>query len=224
MALKTTRAKSAKAPSNSVATLGPALADQNEVLALITGTHANPFAFLGPHLDDGTREITVRCFLPAADAVTLVCEGQKLSIPMTKVHPDGLFVAQIAQSKKQALSYHYLATWDGEIVRLEDPYRFAGVLSTKEILRFRQGQLWRLGNVLAHAGSLWIRSRALPLPSGPLPPNGCRWLDRSIIGMDVATSCASSMMPVSGRFSSQAFLPMTSINMRSSAQMAIFSP
>ena len=143
MAPKMTRAKPLKAPSNGTATLGPALGDQSEVLALIQGTHANPFAFLGPHVDDGTREMTVRCFLPAADAVILVCEGQKLSINMTKVHPDGLFVAQIAQPKKQPLSYHYLATWDGEVVRFEDPYRFAGVLSTKEILRFRQGQLWR---------------------------------------------------------------------------------
>ena len=73
MAPKITRAKPTKAAVNGAANVGPAVADQSEVLALIKGTHANPFAFLGPHVDDGTHEITVRCFLPAADAVTLVC-------------------------------------------------------------------------------------------------------------------------------------------------------
>ena len=142
MATKTTRAKPAKAALNGSAHLGPALADQSEILALVGGAHANPFAFLGPHVDDDGRDIVVRCFLPAAESVTLIAPQLKLSIAMTKVHPDGLFVAKIAKPK-QSLAYHYVATWDGENVRLEDPYRFAGILNTKEILRFRQGQLWR---------------------------------------------------------------------------------
>jgi 1,4-alpha-glucan branching enzyme len=118
-------------------------ADQAEIASLIAGTHANPFAFLGMHKGHGTPGLTARCFLPGASSVKLVASDDPSQVwPLTRVHHDGVFAARI-DGRDEAFAYYLEANWDDEPVVLEDPYRFGSVLSNKEVLRFRQGQLWK---------------------------------------------------------------------------------
>jgi 1,4-alpha-glucan branching enzyme len=133
-AKKTTKAP--KATSNATDFSG----DVAEIASLIDGTHANPFAFLGLHTGHGSAGLTARCFLPGAQAVTLI--GADGSWPLVKLHADGFFAARI-EEKTEPFAYQLEATWDGAPIILEDSYRFGTFLSTKEILRFRQGHLWK---------------------------------------------------------------------------------
>ena len=115
-------------------------ADQAEIASLVAGTHANPFAFLGLHQGHGTDGLTARCFLPGATQVRLIAsDDQTQTWDLVRVHIDGVFAARI-MGRDGVFAYHLEATWEGESVVLEDPYRFGSVLTTKEILRFRQGQ------------------------------------------------------------------------------------
>jgi 1,4-alpha-glucan branching enzyme len=117
--------------------------DVAEIASLVDGTHGNPFAFLGLHKGHGSDSLTVRCFLPGAQAVTLVAaDGTDGAWPLTKLHTEGVFAARINE-RAQPFAYKLEATWDGAPVTLDDPYRFGSLLSTKEILRFRQGHLWK---------------------------------------------------------------------------------
>ncbi len=117
--------------------------DVSEIASLVAGTHANPFAFLGMHKGHGTPGLTARCFLPGASAVRLIAsDDTSKAWDLTRVHNDGVFAARI-DGRDDQFAYHFEATWEGEPVVLDDPYRFGSVLSTKEVLRFRQGQLWK---------------------------------------------------------------------------------
>jgi 1,4-alpha-glucan branching enzyme len=117
--------------------------DQAEIASLVGGTHANPFAFLGMHKGHGTDGLTARCFLPGAQSVRLIASDEPAQVwPLVKLHRDGFFAARI-EGRNEAFAYQLEAVWEAEPVLLEDPYRFGSVLSTKEVLRFRQGQLWK---------------------------------------------------------------------------------
>jgi 1,4-alpha-glucan branching enzyme len=122
--------------------------DQAEIASLVAGTHANPFAFLGLHKGHGGPGLTVRCFLPGAERVDLIERSKpEAPIALTRLHKDGVFAARLPKHK-DTFAYQLEAVWDGQPVILEDPYRFGEILSSKEVLRFRQGQLWRAWEAL----------------------------------------------------------------------------
>jgi 1,4-alpha-glucan branching enzyme len=127
-------------------------ADQGEIASLVDGTHANPFAFLGLHKGHSAKGLTARCFLPGATSASLVAsDNPKRVWPLTRVHPQGLFAARLTD-ESELFAYHLEAIWDDKSVVLDDPYRFGSFLSSKEVLRFRQGHLWKAWECLgAHA-------------------------------------------------------------------------
>jgi 1,4-alpha-glucan branching enzyme len=126
--------------------------DSAEIASLIDGSHANPFAFLGLHAGHSAKGLTARCFLPGAKSVTLInSEDQSKTWPMVLVHPEGLFAARITD-RDTVFAYHLEALWDDKPVAVEDPYRFGSLLSAKEVLRFRQGQLWKAWATLGAHG------------------------------------------------------------------------
>jgi 1,4-alpha-glucan branching enzyme len=136
-AKKPTKASKAQSGSPDFAT------DAAEIASLVDGTHANPFAFLGLHVGHGGAGLTARCFLPGAQTISLVAnDGEGGPWEMTKLHSEGVFATRIPE-RKEPFAYHLEVVWEGEPVRMEDPYRFGSVLSTKEVLRFRQGHLWK---------------------------------------------------------------------------------
>jgi 1,4-alpha-glucan branching enzyme len=117
--------------------------DQAEIASLIDGSHANPFAFLGMHKGHGFGGLTVRCFLPGAlSAFVVARDDQSRAWPLLRLHNDGLFGARI-EGQEDVFVYRLLVDWGNGPTILEDPYRFGSVLSAKEVLRFRHGQLWR---------------------------------------------------------------------------------
>ena len=70
-----------------------------EVEAIIEARHGDPFSFLGMHTtSDGVR---VRAMLPAAQEMAVVDSVTgKVAAKGVRVHPDGFFVATVADRKE----------------------------------------------------------------------------------------------------------------------------
>jgi 1,4-alpha-glucan branching enzyme len=91
--------------------------------AIINGTHSDPFSVLGPHQSGSRWE--VRAFLPQAAEVSVDFGGR--SVLMRKIHPQGLFAAELNQDPG---AYKLrLSLWNGTEIEMEDPYRFPPLLS-----------------------------------------------------------------------------------------------
>src|SRR5688572_29130401 len=65
-------------------------------LAVIGGYHANPFAYLGSHVEDGRP--VVRAYLPGAERVSVV--GDRGEAKLSKVHGAGLFVGPVESTSR----------------------------------------------------------------------------------------------------------------------------
>jgi 1,4-alpha-glucan branching enzyme len=104
-----------------------------EALAIIGGYHADPFRYLGLHEEDGNP--VVRAFLPDADKVVVVGDGQRES-ELARVHDAGLFSGEIP---REVLRYTLRAQWKDKVVDLEDVYRFAPVLSDYDLFLLGEG-------------------------------------------------------------------------------------
>ena len=65
-------------------------------LSVITGHHADPFQYLGPHLEND--EPVVRVFLPSADRVAVIDDGGK-ERPLLRIHEAGLFAGPVVNTR-----------------------------------------------------------------------------------------------------------------------------
>jgi 1,4-alpha-glucan branching enzyme len=107
-------------------------------LAIIGGYHANPFEYLGPHQDDGGR--VVRAFLPDAQRVAIVDDaGHESELP--RLHDAGLFAGPIDGVEDH---YRLRAQFGGNLVELEDAYRFPPILSDFDLYLLSEGTHLRL--------------------------------------------------------------------------------
>ncbi len=111
--------------------------------ALIQGVHPNPFEVLGPHevADGGRRALAVRAFLPHSQQVWLVDGGHRFQRPMQQIHPAGLFEAVCALD--EISSHHYqlrMATHNGQMITMHDPYAFDPLLSDLDRYLFGEGK------------------------------------------------------------------------------------
>ncbi len=103
--------------------------------ALAGGRYGNPFSLYGLHREDGQR--IVRTIQPQAKSVALLLDGVKQPVPMRRVHPDGIFEAQMPPRKR---NYRFRitnaagASWD-----VEDAYRFPSVLGDLDLYLIGQG-------------------------------------------------------------------------------------
>jgi len=105
----------------------------SQALAVIGGYHANPFEYLGPHVEDD--EPVVRVFMPNAARVAIVDEGgQESELPL--VHDAGLFVGPV-----EAATDHYRlrAQFGANVVEMEDAYRFPPILSDFDVHLLSEG-------------------------------------------------------------------------------------
>ncbi|MEA2906968.1 MAG: 1,4-alpha-glucan branching enzyme [Alphaproteobacteria bacterium] len=102
-------------------------------LAVVTGNHADPFNYLGPHLEN--NEPVVRVFLPAAERVTVVDDAGRES-PLPRIHDAGLFAGPVADHGKP---YRLRARYGPADVELEDPYRFPPILSDLDLYLLNEG-------------------------------------------------------------------------------------
>jgi len=107
-------------------------------LAIIGGYHANPFEYLGPHVERDER--VVRVFMPEAERVAIVDDvGHEHELPL--VHDAGLFIGPVDSSSEH---YRLRAKFGSNLVELEDPYRFPPILSDFDLHLLSEGTHLRL--------------------------------------------------------------------------------
>ncbi|MGE5547768.1 MAG: 1,4-alpha-glucan branching protein GlgB [Solirubrobacterales bacterium] len=103
-----------------------ALVAPSDADAIAGGSHGNPFAVLGPHA--GRTGTIIRTFQPhTRRAWVLAAAGE---VEMTRVHPEGLYAAEIADPGHYRIRLEY---GDGRLETIEDPYRFPPVLGDLDI-------------------------------------------------------------------------------------------
>jgi 1,4-alpha-glucan branching enzyme len=101
--------------------------------AIVTGSHGDPFSVLGPHRTDEGWE--VRAFLPQAMDAAMWLEG--VEHPMRKVRAEGFFVAAL---EKDPGPYKLrLTLWNGAQPEMDDPYRFAPLVSEFDLHLHSEG-------------------------------------------------------------------------------------
>ncbi len=109
--------------------------------ALVGGYHGDPFAHLGPHLDEEEGAV-VRAFLPQAAEAELLAGGAARA--MEKRHAEGFFEIRLEELPK---SYRLRVTrYDGEIEEVEDPYCFPPLLTAFDLHLHAEGtnyEAWR---------------------------------------------------------------------------------
>ncbi len=104
--------------------------------AIIAGHHSDPFTYLGPHTEND-RNI-VRVFLPDATHVVAVGDGGERELE--RIDSAGLFAGPLDDLEH----YRLRARFGDNEVELEDPYRFAPVLSDYDLYLLGEGNQLRM--------------------------------------------------------------------------------
>lgn len=111
---------------------------QHDIARLIRGHHADPFSFLGAHLDDG--DLIIRSYCPHAFSVDIVKKrGKKPVASLTRIHESGVFEGRVAASKLPK-GYQLVANYDGTEHRFDDPYCFAPDLGELDLYLLSEGR------------------------------------------------------------------------------------
>jgi 1,4-alpha-glucan branching enzyme len=126
----------------------PTTALDGAIAALIGGTHRDPFAVLGPHVENGV--VVVRAFQPAARAIDLRLVATGELLPMTRRDPAGLFELRIddaaggADGDAPVPDYRLRITYPGNhLVEIDDPYRYGRVLTDYDLHLLGEGTHYR---------------------------------------------------------------------------------
>jgi 1,4-alpha-glucan branching enzyme len=117
--------------------------------ALMQGTHADPFALLGPHdvVVEGRQTLIVRAFQPRALEAAVVRPGVDYAIPMVRVNAEGLFEMVLPPDEDPAAWRDYrlgLRFHGGHSVVMDDPYRYGRVLTEFDTHLFAEGRHYRI--------------------------------------------------------------------------------
>src|SRR6188474_3416162 len=108
---------------------------------LITGTHWDPLAVLGPHPreQNGSAALVIRCFLPEAnEAEVLVSPHEQPAFPMSRIHESGLFEAVLPQPSNVSRYRLRVTDYAGRVSVRYDPYAFAPLLSDFDLHLFAE--------------------------------------------------------------------------------------
>ena len=109
-----------------------------EVDAILRGDHADPFAYLGPHLTDSG--FVVRAFLPDAIGLELIdpTTGGVLASARPVPGSGGFFVVPLAAPPPHR--YRFRAAWrDTSNTEFVDPYQFGPWLGEMDLYLLREG-------------------------------------------------------------------------------------
>ena len=113
--------------------------------ALLRGQEADPFKWLGPHLDRDRQRVVVRFLRPGAASVELLLRHpRELTLPMTRQHELGLFDVEIpgVDSLDGGIDYRFhVHSEAGVDAVVDDPYRFGRVISDYDLHLFGEGTL-----------------------------------------------------------------------------------
>lgn len=125
-----------------------------ELQALLSARHRDPFSVLGPHAvgADGADGVVIRACLPGAGSVGLVDAGGKELAPMEVLHAGGIFAARLGA---RAPGYRLRIRWrDGSEQCSADPYAFGLLLGEMDLYLIAEGRHLELGSCL---GAQWRR-------------------------------------------------------------------
>jgi len=120
---------------------------------LIEGRHENPFEVLGPHeVSDGERRVlAVRAFLPDSTRAWVVDPAHvRLSRPMRRIHPAGLFEAICPLPNGNGPPRYMIRAADqaGRDTVMHDPYAFPLLLTDYDLHLLSEGRHWKSYNKL----------------------------------------------------------------------------
>ena len=108
---------------------------------LARARHADPFALLGPHVEQG--HLVIRAILPDASSVAVIRDGRP-PVEMTRRHPIGIFEATL-DDESQIVAYRLRVTsTGGHVAEIDDPYRFGRILSDFDMYLFGEGNHTRI--------------------------------------------------------------------------------
>ena len=162
-----------KEDKSKAAAANPQEALQKEIELIARGQHSDPFAVLGPHWteQDGKKSLAIRVFRPNAAEVTVLW-GKKAEAHRTvRIHPEGVFEAQIpasgaGKSQSEAVApgaYRLRIRFsDGNVFETYDPYAFPPLLTDYDLYLSGEGTHYqkyeKLGRARARSG--WRSRRA----------------------------------------------------------------
>lgn len=124
-----------------------------EVAAILSGTHGNPFAMLGPH--ETAEGFITRAFVPGADEVFAETLDGKPVGTLKRLDAQGFFAGPIALKSRKPLRYR--ARRGADEWRIDDPYSYGPVLGPMDDYFLREGSHVRLhekmgAHVVTHEG------------------------------------------------------------------------
>lgn len=113
-----------------------------EAWAILEGRHSDPFAYLGPHEEAGSR--VVRAYLPSAISVSVLPSRGK-EFQLQPLHEAGLFAGKAPAGEGP---YRLRAQFADTIIELEDAYRFPPILSDYDLYLLGEGTHQRAWEIL----------------------------------------------------------------------------
>ncbi len=129
---------------------------------VLTGSHYDPFEFLGVHRHDKNPEqLVARTLQPHGSKVSFISGGHEWDMSM--VHPDGLFEccinkAELIFPELDPYDYQYRVVYrSGDIHLFNDPYRFPVLLEETDRYLFNSGTNYSLYNLLGAQLGLHLR-------------------------------------------------------------------
>ena len=140
----------AKEDKPKAAAMNPQETFLNGIELVARGEHSDPFAVLGPHWTerDGKKSLAIHVFRPNAAEVTVLWGKKAEAYRATRIHPDGIFEAQIpasATGKSQSeavppIAYRLQIRFsDGNVFETFDPYAFPPVLTEYDLYLSGEG-------------------------------------------------------------------------------------
>ena len=119
--------------------------------AIASGTHLNPFGFLGPHAARNNTQ--VRTFQPQAQTVSLIDDAGQIFAKMRKIHRHGGFSGRLETRDQR---YRLRLTYpDGSVRDIEDCFRFPSSLDDFKLHLIGEGKHLQLGDSLgAHSETI----------------------------------------------------------------------
>ncbi|MGB8601056.1 MAG: hypothetical protein WCD42_02550, partial [Rhizomicrobium sp.] len=134
-----------KSPIPTLAAVQHSMGDQLARLAgaIIAGDEGNPFAVLGPHLDDKSGVMQIRVFRPDAQKVAVIDSASGVMLcDLPRVHPAGFFASPIA-GRHESFAYRLRFSFDGVDWEVEDPYAFGPTLTDLDLYLHAEGNYFR---------------------------------------------------------------------------------
>ncbi len=109
----------------------------NDIQLIKQANHTNPYGFLGLQANE-KGYLTINCFLPEADAVSVVDEKGKVVAKLEKVDDDGFFSK--TTRRKKLFSYRLKVTTGKQETIIHDVFGFSPVLGELDVHLLGEGK------------------------------------------------------------------------------------